>query len=188
MTGTRNAGFFGTIHWVGGQPAGGDHEMDVRMIEQRPRPGVEDRDATRRHADIARVGGEGLERRRRTPHQRAIDDALMAERAGAQLLRERDGDQIVEPRQQPRAVSIEPPRGLVPATLGAMAVATRVIAIDGLPTRGALGDLPATGGRPARRQIAQGPPLTGQQSIAGVRAQRRPVEADDLRHLQHDAL
>lgn len=33
------------LRLIGGQPAGGDHKMDVRMIEQRARPGVQHGDA-----------------------------------------------------------------------------------------------------------------------------------------------
>ena len=37
-------------------------------------------------------------------------------------------------------------------------------------------------------EIVQGPAVTGQDAIREARQIRRPVEAKDLRHLQHDAL
>ena len=80
---------------VGGEAAGRDDQMDVRMIEQRPCPGVQHRDAPEWGSDEPRVGGERLEGRHGAPHQRPIDEALVVEGEGAQWLRQRDGDQIV---------------------------------------------------------------------------------------------
>src|SRR5207247_8366985 len=44
------------------------------------------------------------------------------------------------------------------------------------------------GRRPTGFEIAQGPAVAGQDAIGETRDIRRPVEADDLRHLQHDDL
>jgi len=42
--------------------------------------------------------------------------------------------------------------------------------------------------RPTGVEIAQGPAVAGQDAIGEAREIRRPLEADDLRHLQHDDL
>ena len=139
---------------IGGEPARSDDEMDVRVIQQGARPRVEDRDAAEWGADELGVGRERLERRRRTPHQRPIDDGLVAEGEGAQRRGQGDGDQIVRTGQAPRLVPREPARGLVPATLGTVAIAARVIAIDLAAARGALRELAATGRRPTRPEVA----------------------------------
>ena len=71
-TGTRKAGCFGAIHCVpiGGEPAGGDEEMDVRMIEQGARPRMEDRETAEGRAHIPGIACERVERRRGALHQR----------------------------------------------------------------------------------------------------------------------
>lgn len=96
-TGTRNAGVLrgDPLRAVGGEAAGRDDQMDVRMIEQRACPGGQHRDALEWGADEPRVGGERLEGGTRAPHQRATDEALMVEGEGAQRWWHRDGDQIV---------------------------------------------------------------------------------------------
>ena len=173
---------------IGGKPAGGDDEMDVRVKQQGARPRVQGRDAAEWSADEPGVGGERLERRRRTPHQCAIDDGLVTDGERAQRHRQRDGDQIVATGQQPRAVPLEPARGLVPPTLRTMPVAARVIPIHLPATRGALRELPAARRRPTRREVAQCARLAREQTRPEIRAHGGPMAADDLRHLEHDSL
>jgi hypothetical protein len=57
--------------------------MDMRVVEQRARPGVEDGDAAERGADVAGVVGQVLDRCGGAPHQRAVDNGLMTKRHGA---------------------------------------------------------------------------------------------------------
>lgn len=52
----------------------------------------------------------------------------------------------------------------------------------------ALMHVASQGRRPTGFEVAQGPAMTGQDAIGEAREIRRPVEADDRRHLQHDAL
>jgi len=61
---------------VGREAARRDEQMDVGMVEHRARPGVEDGETPEGRADVARIGGQALERRRRAAHQHAVDDAL----------------------------------------------------------------------------------------------------------------
>jgi hypothetical protein len=49
-------------------------------------------------------------------------------------------------------------------------------------------DMASQGRRPTGVEIAQGPAVTGQDAIGEAREIRRPVEADDVRHLQHQEL
>jgi len=80
---------------IGGEPAGGDDQMHVGVIAQIPGPGVQHGEAPQGRPDVARVGRERLERRRRAPQQGPVDDGLVAEGEGSQRRRQRDGDQIV---------------------------------------------------------------------------------------------
>jgi hypothetical protein len=49
-------------------------------------------------------------------------------------------------------------------------------------------DVASQGRRSTGLEIAQGPTVAGQDAISEAREIGCPVEADDLRHLQHDAL
>jgi hypothetical protein len=52
----------------------------------------------------------------------------------------------------------------------------------------ALMHVASQGRRPTGFEVAQRPAVTGQDAIGEAREIRRPVEADDLRHFQHDTL
>jgi hypothetical protein len=69
-----------------------------------------------------------------------------------------------------------------------MAVAAGVIRVHLPPAVIALMDVASQGRRPAGAEIAQRPAVTGQEAISEARQIRRPVEADDLRHLEHAGL
>jgi hypothetical protein len=84
-------------------------------------------------------------------------------------------------------MALQPPRGLVPATLRAVPVATGVIPIHLSLAGGALRELAAAGRRPARDEIAQSARLTREQTTAQCRAQSGRVAADDVRHFEHGA-
>ena len=49
-------------------------------------------------------------------------------------------------------------------------------------------DVASQGRRSTGLEIAQGPAVAGQDAIGEARQIRRPVETDDLRHLEHDPL
>jgi hypothetical protein len=69
-----------------------------------------------------------------------------------------------------------------------MSVTTGVKRVHLPPAVIALMDMASHGRRPTGLEIAQGPAVAGQDAIGEAREIRRPVEADDRRHLQHDAL
>jgi hypothetical protein len=118
---------------IGREPAGGDDEMDMWVVEQGARLGVEDADAAKRGADRAGIVREVLHGRGGTAHQRPRDERLMAERERAQLRRQRDGDQVVKTGQQPRPMAIEPALRLIPTTPRAVPVAAGMIAVHLAP-------------------------------------------------------
>ncbi len=125
---------------------------------------MQDRNAPDLGSDVPGVGGQDLKGRRRTPHQGAIDEGLVAEGERAQRRGERDGDQKVGTGQQPRAMPLQPARGLVPAALRAMAIAAGVIPIHLAAAGRALRALAAAGRRPTRHEVAQGTRLTREQT------------------------
>jgi hypothetical protein len=69
-----------------------------------------------------------------------------------------------------------------------MAVTAGVKRVHLPPAVIALMGVASQGRRPASVEIAQGPVVTGQDAIGEAREIRCPVEADDRRHLEHDAL
>ena len=69
-----------------------------------------------------------------------------------------------------------------------MAVAAGVTRVHLPPAVIALMDVASQGRRSTGVEIAQGPVVTGQHAIGEARAIRRPVEADDVRHLEHVGL
>ena len=77
---------------VAREAAGGDEEMDVRMILERARPGVEDREDPDRAADPGAIVGEGLHGGRGLAEERGIDDPLMGARDARSSMREREGE------------------------------------------------------------------------------------------------
>ena len=111
----------------------------------------------------------------------------MGSREGPQLIRQGEGEQIVGARQQAGALRREPAVGLVAVTLRTMAVTAGVKRVHLRPAAIAMMDV-ASQGRPTRFEIAQRPAVTGQDAVGEACQIRRPVEANDLGHLQQDAL
>lgn len=82
----------------------------------------------------------------------------------------------------------QPAVGLVAVTLRTVAVAAGVKRIHLPAAVIALMHVASQGRRPTGFEVAQGPTMTGQDAIGEARQIRRPVETDDFRHLEHDAL
>jgi hypothetical protein len=82
----------------------------------------------------------------------------------------------------------QPAVGLVAVTLRTVAVAAGVKRIHLLAAVIALMHVASQGRRPTGFEVAQSPAVTGQNAIGEASEIRRPVKADALRHLQHDAL
>jgi hypothetical protein len=108
---------------VGGEAARRHEEMDVGMVEHRARPGVEDGETPEARADVARIGGQTLEGRRRAAHEHAVDDALVRERERAQLAWQGEGHEIVRAQQELAALRLEPALGVRTVTRRAVAIA-----------------------------------------------------------------
>jgi hypothetical protein len=106
----------------------------------------------------------------------------------AQFIQQRKGDQIVGTGQQPSPLLIEPTLGLRAVTLGAVAIAAGVVDVCLLPAVIALLDMASKVRRSAGLDLLQGTCLAGKQALLELCAIRRTMEADNLRHLQHEDL
>ncbi len=173
---------------VGREAARRDEQMDVGMVEHRARPGVEHGETADLRADIARIGGQPLEGRRRAAQQHAVDDALVREREGAQRLRQGEGHEIVRAWQELRPLRLQPALGVRPVTRRAMPIAAGVIAEHLGIAVITLREVAAEVRSPARREIPEDARLAGEQPVLDVGAVRRAVEADDRRHRRHAGL
>src|SRR5258705_2637953 len=89
----------------------------------------------------------------------------------------------VRSRQETCLLLLEPTDDLVAMTLGTVAIATGVIGIEQPVTVVTLFQMAAKVSGATRRQLLQGPQLTGQQPMRG--AIGRTVPAEDVRHLHH---
>ena len=54
---------------IGGEAAGGDQQMHVGMVEEGPRPGVQDRQTPDARAQVSRIAAEFLDRCRSATQQ-----------------------------------------------------------------------------------------------------------------------
>ncbi len=138
--------------------------------------------------DLLWIARERLQGRRGALHHQAIDAPLVGARQGAQVVGEGEGQEEVGTGEQVGVLLGEPAFGLAPMTLRTGAVAAGVVRIALLPAVIALVHVPSTGWRPAGFDIPQGPELTGRHGRAEAGTVGRPVEADNVGHLQHAGL
>src|SRR5258705_4374577 len=89
----------------------------------------------------------------------------------------------VRSRQETCLLLLEPARRLVPVTLGTVAIATGGIGIEQPVAVATLFQMAAKVSGATRRQLLQGPQLTGQQPMR--RAIGRTVAPEDDPHLHH---
>jgi len=155
------------------------------VIQEGPGPGMQDRQAAQPAPEVAGIQGERLQGRGGTLHQEPVDGLRVGARQRAQGLGEGEGQEEVGAGEQAGPLGGEPAGGLVAGTLRTMAVAAGVIRVDRVPALIAPMDMASQGRRAAGFEIPQGPTLAGPQGLAEARAVRRPVEADDVGHLQH---
>jgi len=179
----------------GGDPAGrgpvapspgGDQEVNVGVVEQGPRPGVQDSETAGPGAEVAGVGGELEEGLSGRGHQQAVDDLLMRAGEAAQLGGQREGDEEVGAGQQARALALQPPAGLVGVALGAVPVAAGVVAVLPGATVITGSEVSAEGGGAAGLDVAHGLAVRGQQARSAGLAVDRSGVAEDVRQLQHE--
>ena len=114
---------------VRGEPARGDKQVRVGVVVEPARPSVEDRQDAGRAADPGPIGGDGLHSGGRFAQQEGVDALLVCARYRAELLWEREGEEVVIAREEARAHALEPILGPILLALGAMAIATGVIGV-----------------------------------------------------------
>jgi hypothetical protein len=109
-----------------GEAPTGHHGMEGRVVLEWPAPRRQDPGATRQgRPHAARVLGPPLAGRGRGLTQGVGREALLRAEAGAERLRDRQGEEDVRPRELCVEVGLQPLRRCMRLALGAVAVATR---------------------------------------------------------------
>ena len=168
---------------VGRQAPGADQKVGMRMVEHGARPGVEHAHQAGLSAQPPRIGAELLNAGRRRVEQQSVEELLSGTGQGAQLRRQRQGQQVIGTGQEAGALLLQPSLGLLAVALGTVPIAARVIAVMARAALLAAIDLSTQRRRAALLDGLQGPPLAGQDSQAG--ANLRSGGAENVRHLQH---
>lgn len=172
---------------IRGQATGSDEEMGVGMVLQRPGPGVEHGEDAESTADPSAIIGDGLHRTGGFTQERGVDDTLMPPRHGAELMREREGEEVMIAGEQATLHVLQPELRAIPLALRAVAIATGVIAVVERAAVVTPVERPAECRRAAVHDILQGAAL-GRQKAPGVRLHvRRSRHADNVRQLDHGA-
>ena len=165
--------------------AGGDEDVDVRVVGHGAGPGVEHGEETGPGAEVVGIGGEFQQRLGRGAHEHAVDEFLVRSGEGAKLSGEREGRQEVGTREQLRSSVLEPGSSLSAMTLGTVPAAAGVVSV--LPYTAVIaGAQVSSESRGATGlDVAHGPQVRRQHARAVSLAIGRSALAEDVRELQH---
>ena len=135
--------------------------------------------------EVLRIGRDGELRLGGGTEQRVIHRALMGAGHRAEFLGQGEGDQEVGTRQETGPVAIEPASRLLPVALGAVPVATRVIAI----LEGVAGIAPAEMSAPCGGatggEVLEGAAMRRKQTRAARLAIGGTHRPDDVSQFEH---
>src|SRR5258708_10802460 len=101
--------------------------MDVRVMQKRLSPGVENREEAKRCSEVLGIGGSFEERFGSCAKKDRIDDFLVAQCERGDLRGHCEHDVVVGDGEQFGGARGEPLRALVSKTRWAMAIAARVV-------------------------------------------------------------
>ena len=141
----------------------GDDAVDVRVVVQRLAPGMQDHDDAQ--FAVPQVLGKGLEGLGGEREQQAVDPLGVVARQGDQVMRQGEDDVEVLDRQQLKLAGVDPGRSLTPAALGAVAVATAVVADLGVSAMVAFIDVATECRGPAFLDVRHGLVLLGGEDV-----------------------
>jgi len=169
---------------IEGEPAGGNHAMNMRMMLQFLIPSME-------HAEEADVGAEmfGIasdceERCRAGAEQQIVDDLLVAQGQGRQQVREREDDVNIGRGQQFFTARLDPTVAGVGLTLRTVPVAARVVRDGAIPAAGTLIQMPAESSRAATFDGCQDLTVLAGKPVTAAFDESLPRDTDEIGHLQ----
>jgi hypothetical protein len=162
--------------------------MQMGMMEQVLPPGVQHGDEADLGPQMGGIGRDDPQGVRRGPEEDAVDPRLVLVRDGRNRLRHSEDDVEVL-RVQQLGVPVLDPRGPGQGlALGAMPIATRVVANPVVVAVITLLDMAAEGGRPAVLDRGHDAPLGGRQRAVLLGTIGVAIAAEDVRHFQRRAL
>ncbi len=157
--------------------------VDMGMVDELLRPGVEHRKHANVAAHMARVAGQFDNGLRRGLHEQRVGDFLPAAQRLAQFIRHGDGDMKVRAGQKFALPRFEPSLRLIRMAFGTASVPAGMVGIDVLVATIATPEMPAERFGAAGQNVRDGAAMRGRNS----RAMRRKVAvreaAEDVRNL-----
>ena len=169
---------------IGGESAAGHEQVDVRMVAQVARPGLQHGGQAQLGAQMFGVGRQILQRAGAFPEQRAIPHACGGADRLAQFCGHGEGDEEVRHGQQARALLGQPRERVVAPATRTGAVVAGVMGEVFLATTAAI-LLPAQRGRAAAADGAHGGALFLREATPELRHVLRPVRGQYLRQPDH---
>jgi hypothetical protein len=145
----------------GRQASSGEDTVEMRVMVELLAPGMEHRQAADVRPEMLRVPGDILERLRHGPKEQAIEHTRVVEAQGTEEMRQRKDDMDVGHVKHLTLPSGEPGRLGGPLALGAVAIATGVIADLFVATLVTLRRVPPKGCSPADGDGPEGAVLLG---------------------------
>ena len=165
--------------------AAGDQAVDVGVVVQLLRPGVEHGEYAHLGADITRVAGQLDDRLGRHLHQQRVAVTLVGAQHGAQLGWDGDGDVEVGRIQQLGGTSGEPALGLLAVASRTASVAAGMVGIDLGAARFAAPEMATQRGAAAGDDVGDRPAVRGQHAGAVPRDMlvgEAPADVGEIDH------
>src|SRR5271169_4172416 len=129
---------------IGGESAGRNHAMDMRVKLELLVPGVQHAEEADLRTEMSGIAGDFQKCFGTGPEQQTIDDLCVPERQWCQLTRQREDHMDVTRREKFRATCCNPPFPGRSLTLRAVAIPTAVIGDGGaMSAAGALIEMTA---------------------------------------------
>lgn len=150
-------------------------------------PGVQDAKHAEVAAEVWRVQGEVLQGGRGGPKAQGGQELLVRAGQGAQFLGQGKGDEKRGPRQEQRALRVEPPGGVEVLARGTVAIFAGMGAIRQCPAIGALVDMAAQGFCAAWRNVLHSDQVTCGHPVAETGAIIGPMASEAIGQLDHDS-
>ena len=169
---------------IGGEPADGDHAVDVGMVQQILPPRVEHAEKSDRGAEMCRGRGDFEQRRRARSKQQIVHELLVLERQPRQFVRQRKDDVMLADRQEFILTRREPLVARRRETFRAVAIPTRVVRDGAVIAGHAAIEMATERGRAAARQRAKHAPMLRRQPRAVYLDEAIAVLSDDVGHLE----
>ena len=154
--------------------AAGHQAMDVGVVEQLLRPGVQHGEYAGGAAHIARIAAKLDNSLSRGLHEQRIAGRLVGAQRVAQFLRHGNGDMEVAAGQHFGLPCVEPPLSLIRMAFGTAAVPAGMVGITFGAALAAAPKVPAKRLRAAGKNVGDGAPVRGQNPRAMRQRDSRP--------------